>query len=81
VDFGLQMGKILVVIRIEEWLLCIMQGTESARVLCVSPAVARLAKPSRDRQVRILTSRFTTYFYFFNPAHIRRDGVKEDYYV
>ncbi len=68
VDFGLQPVKILVVIRIEEWLLCIVQGTELGRFLCTW-------------QVRILTSQFTTYFYFFNPARIRRDGVKEDYYV
>ena len=67
-DFGLQTVKIVVLLRTEEWLLRIMRGTELGRVLCAS-------------QVRILTSQFTTYFYFFNPARIRRDGVKEDYYV
>ncbi len=68
VDFGPQKVRIPVIFLIEEWLWCIMRGTELGRFLCAW-------------QVRILISQFTTYFYFFNPARIRRDGVKEDYYV
>ncbi len=37
-----------------------MRYTELAWGLCASSAVARLEKPSRDRQVKILTFQLTT---------------------
>ncbi len=55
VDFGLQTGKILVVVPIEEWLLCIMRGRELESRTCAL-------------RIRYFAFQLTTYIYFLNPA-------------